>query len=101
MAIGLIDTEADLERFIRDRVPATLSARYAETIGNGSSTTFTIEHRMGTRDITVTVYETSAPYAELPIGATLTAIEHTGADDLTLTFAAPPGSGAYRVVVQR
>lgn len=101
MPIGNLHTEGDLEAFVRDRVLTPQAASsYAETIGNGSSTSFTIEHLLGTRDVSVTVYDVSS-HAELPIGATLTSVVHTTRDTVTVTFAAAPASGAYRVVVRR
>lgn len=37
--------------------------RYSETIGNGSATSFTITHNLGTRDVGVIVRQVASPYA--------------------------------------
>jgi hypothetical protein len=56
--------------------------------------TFTATHNLGTRDVTVQVYATSSPYSEVEVD-----IDHTSTSVVTLTFAAQPTAGAYRVVI--
>jgi hypothetical protein len=56
--------------------------------------TFTATHNLGTRDVTVAVYSNSSPYGEVEVD-----VDHTSANAVTLTFAAAPTAGAYRVVI--
>jgi len=56
--------------------------------------TFTATHNLGTRDVTVAVYANSAPYGEVEVD-----VDHTSTSVVTLTFAAAPTAGAYRVVI--
>ena len=56
--------------------------------------TFTATHNLGTRDVSVAVYANSAPYGEVEVD-----VDHTSTNVVTLTFAAAPTAGAYRVVI--
>ena len=56
--------------------------------------TFTATHNLGTRDVVVKVYATASPYSEVEVD-----IDHTSVSAVTLTFAAQPTAGAYRVVI--
>jgi hypothetical protein len=56
--------------------------------------TFTATHNLGTRDVVVSVYGTSAPYSEVEVD-----VDHTSVNSVTLTFAVAPTAGAYRVVI--
>jgi hypothetical protein len=56
--------------------------------------TFAATHNLGTRDVSVAVYANSAPYAEVEVD-----VDHTSTSVVTLTFAAAPTAGAYRVVI--
>lgn len=67
--------------------------KFAQNVGNGSSTSIAVSHNLGTRDVTVSVYD-SATYAEV-----LPDIVHTDTNTVTLVFAVAPASNAYRVTV--
>ena len=56
--------------------------------------TFTATHNLGSRDVTVAVYATSATYGEVEVD-----VDHTSTSAVTLTFAVAPTAGAYRVVI--
>jgi hypothetical protein len=56
--------------------------------------TFTATHNLGTRDVIVQVYDNSSPYAQIECD-----VDHTSPSAVTLTFAAQPTGGAYRVVI--
>jgi hypothetical protein len=56
--------------------------------------TFTATHNLGTRDVSVAVYANSAPSGEVEVD-----VDHTSTSVVTLTFAAAPTAGAYRVVI--
>lgn len=63
-------------------------------IGNGSATTFTINHNFATRDLTVQIYENASPFAQVEAD-----VEHTDSNNVTVKFAVAPSSAEYRVVV--
>lgn len=67
---------------------------YAETIGNGVDTSFTITHDLGTQDVVVEVYEAASPFDTV-----IADIAHTTINSVTVSFAAAPSSNEYRVVV--
>jgi hypothetical protein len=56
--------------------------------------TFFADHNLGTRDVTVQVYATSSPYNQIECD-----VDHTSTSRVTLTFAAQPTAGAYKVVI--
>jgi len=69
--------------------------KYATSIGDGSNTSYTVTHSLSTRDVTVTVYDNSSPYAEVVCD-----VQHTSTSAITLLFSVAPTSNQYRVVVQ-
>lgn len=68
--------------------------KFAANVGDGTSTAITVTHNLGTRDIQVTLYDNSSPYAELVCD-----VEHTTTNTATLRFSVAPTSNQYRVVV--
>lgn len=68
--------------------------KFAQTIGDGSATSFNVDHAFGTRDVTVGVYRNSGSYDEV-----IADITRPSVNRVTVTFAVAPASGAYRVVV--
>lgn len=61
----------------------------------GSNTTYTVTHNLGSKDITVEVYEIST-------GETVYAdVVRTSTNVVTIGFAAAPTSGQYRVVIKK
>jgi hypothetical protein len=69
--------------------------KYAANVGDGSSTSYTITHNLNTRDVQVTLYDNSSPYAEV-----ICDVLHTTVNTVTLQFSIAPTSNQYRVVVQ-
>lgn len=67
--------------------------KYAETIGNNSSTSFSVTHNFGTRDVTVSIYDTTT-YAEV-----FADVVHTNTNTVTVSFAIAPDTDTFRVVV--
>jgi len=67
---------------------------YASSIGNGSATSITVTHNLGTRDVSVQVYENSGNYDTVE-----TDVQRTSENSVTLIFAVAPTSNQYRVVV--
>jgi hypothetical protein len=68
--------------------------KLAFNLGDGSATSYTVNHALATRDVTVHVYENASPYAQVEAD-----VEHTDSNNLTIKFASAPTSNQYRVVV--
>ena len=68
--------------------------KYAVSVGDGSATSYTVTHSLNTKDVTVAVYDNSAPFAEV-----LCDVQHTSTSAITLLFSVAPTSNQYRVVV--
>lgn len=73
--------------------PSVVSRHYAAAIGDGSSTTLTVTHNLGTRDVNVVVYD-AATY-----DVVTTDVNHATTNTVTITFGAAPASNSFRVVV--
>jgi hypothetical protein len=69
--------------------------KYNTSIGDGSATSYTVTHNLGTRDVQVTLYDNSSPYAEV-----IADVQHTTTNTITVLFSVAPTSNQYRVVVQ-
>lgn len=76
---------------------ANLSAAtvFAATIGDGTSTSFNVDHNFGTRDVVVQIYQTGSPWAQVYADVTLPSTNR-----VTVAFSSAPASNAYRVIVQ-
>jgi len=73
-----------------------LSRTVALTIGDGTNTSYTVQHGFGTRDVLVQVYDTGAsPTYETVV----TDVVRTDTNNVTISFSAIPASNSYRVVV--
>jgi len=72
----------------------SIARKYAVAIGDGTATSYTVTHNLGTKDVVVHVYESVTPFAQVEVD-----VLHTSTDALTINFAAAPATGAYRVVV--
>ena len=68
--------------------------RYSTDVGDGSNTSYTITHNLGTRELTVVVYRNSGNYDEVECE-----VRHTSTTALTLVFSSAPTSNQFRVVV--
>lgn len=68
--------------------------KYAADIGNGALTEIPVTHSLGTRDVTVEVYDNTTPWAKVVCD-----VEHTSTSVVTLNFTAAPTSNQYRCVV--
>ena len=94
---GEVDAGTDTGRAV---VPATLSGwsgrkrKATATIGDGSATSFNIDHAFGTRDVIVEVYKNSGNYDSV-----LCDVTRPTANRVTLTFAAAPALSAFAVVI--
>ena len=74
---------------------AVVVRKYAVNLGDGSATSYTITHNLGTRDVTVALYEAASPYAEV-----LADVEHTTTNTITVKFSVAPTADQFRVAVQ-
>jgi hypothetical protein len=73
---------------------ALRTKKYAATIGDGTTTTFTITHNLNTQDVVVTVRENASPY-----NVVFADIQIIDANNIKLLFSQAPSSNQYRVVV--
>jgi hypothetical protein len=73
---------------------ASVVTKYAANVGDGVATSYTITHNLNTRDVIVSVYDNSSPYAEVVCD-----VQHTSTTAITLLFSVAPTSNQYRVVV--
>ena len=69
--------------------------KYAASVGDGSNTSYTVTHNLNTKDVVVTIYDNSSPYAEV-----VADVQHTSTSAITVVFSVAPTSNQYRVVVQ-
>jgi hypothetical protein len=68
--------------------------KYAANVGDGTNTSYTITHNLATKDVIVSVYDNSTPFAEV-----ICDVQHTSTSAITLLFSVAPTSNQYRVVV--
>ncbi len=73
---------------------AIVVRKYAANVGDGVATSYTVSHNLGTKDVIVSVYDNSSPYAEV-----ICDVQHTSTTAITLLFSVAPTSNQYRVVV--
>lgn len=91
------DTGTDDARFITALKLANWAGRklkYTTNVGDGSATSYTITHNLGTRDVIVSFFRNSGNYDEA-----IPDVQHSTTNTLTLVFASAPASAAWRVVV--
>jgi hypothetical protein len=81
-------------------VTDSFTKKATANVGNGSATSFVINHGLGTRDVSVHVYSNSAPFDQVEVD-----VLHYDASDtenlnkITVSFASAPTNNAYRVVI--
>lgn len=91
------DTGTDDARIVTPSKLANWAGRklkFAQTIGDGSATSFNIDHNFGTRDVTVAVYRNSGSYDTVLADET-----RPSTNRVTVAFSSAPASNAFRVVV--
>ena len=74
--------------------PNLVTRKYAQDIGNGSSTSIVVTHSLGTLDVIVQLYD-KATGEQVD-----TDVLRTSTSQVTINFATAPASAAYRVLVQ-
>jgi hypothetical protein len=68
--------------------------KYAQLVGDATATSFYVEHGFGTRSVTVQIFQTGTPYAQIEAD-----VEHTDTQGVTIRFASAPANSEYEVVV--
>jgi hypothetical protein len=76
-------------------VTTNVSRSFAADVGDGTSTTITVTHNLGTKDVTVQVYTKSGNFDTV-----ICDVYRNATNTVQLLFATAPASNAYRVVVQ-
>ena len=71
-----------------------IARKYATNIGDGSLLNITVTHNLGTKDITVQIFENSADYNQIEAD-----VQHSTTNTITIKFAEAPSVNEYRVVV--
>jgi hypothetical protein len=79
---------------VNSAVPAAKPFQFATNVGDGSSTSITVTHNLGTKDVIVQVYDNTTPFAQVEVD-----VEHTSTTAVTIRFTTAPASAAYRCVV--
>ena len=81
---------------VRAVTPSGLSGlRYKQNIGNGSATSFTVTHSLGTRDVAVELYD-NATYETVYAD-----VVRTSTSQVTVSFNTAPSTNAYRVLIYK
>ena len=70
-----------------------ITRKYAANVGDNAATSFNLDHNLGTRDVTVQVYDNST-YDTVEVDVT-----RPSDSRVTVSFGTAPGSNAYRVVI--
>lgn len=68
--------------------------KYTTTIGDAAAQTFTVTHSLSTRAVTVSVFESTTPWAEVEVE-----VLHTSTSAVTINTNSVPTEGQYTVVV--
>lgn len=71
--------------------------KFSQIIGNSASTSYTVTHNLGTRNVQVQVYGTElSAYAYQTVE---TDVDRTDSNNVVIGFATPPGNNTFSVVV--
>lgn len=73
---------------------AVVARKYSTTFGDGSATSYTITHNLGTRAVEVAVFLTASTYDEVDF-----VVQHATTNTVTILCNTAPASGAYTAVV--
>ena len=95
--IGVVDPTNAQDAATKNYVDnAVGGGTYSADVGNGTDTSITVTHSLGTRDVIVQVYRNSGNYDEVIVET-----RRTSTSAVTLVFATAPTSNQYRVVVRK
>jgi hypothetical protein len=76
-------------------VETTMLKKVTATIGNGTSTSFSITHNLATQDIIVQLIQTVSPYNFISPSQ----IQATDINSVAISFATTPATNQYRVII--
>jgi len=65
----------------------------AQSLGDGTSTSFTVQHNFGTRDVIVQIYDSTT------YDTVIADVVRTNTNSVTVAFSTAPASGAFKAVV--
>ena len=71
-----------------------IARKYVSVIGDASNTSFDVVHNLGTRDVTVQVYQNSSEYDIVE-----TDVKNKDGNTVTVSFTDAPSVNAYKVVI--
>lgn len=71
-----------------------IARKFVTNIGDGSATTYTLTHNLGTKDVTVQLFENNEDYDQVEAD-----VQRTSTNTVTVKFAAAPATNEYRVVI--
>lgn len=94
---GETDTGTDDQRAVTPLKLANWAGgpkRYGALIGDGSATSFTLTHNLGTRALQLAVYRNSGNYDQIECE-----VRHTSTNSVTLVFSSAPTSNQFAAVV--
>lgn len=94
LGTGLTGTSFDGSAAVTAAIDTSVVARKYSTALTGSSTSYTVTHNLGTRDVQVSVRETGSPYAKVEPD-----IAMATTNTVTISFASAPTSDQYTVTV--
>ncbi len=97
-----VDLGTDSERIV---TPQTLRqalmdgfstlGKYTQNLGNGSATSITVDHNLGTKDVNIDIFDNATGEA------VIVSHSRTTIDKVVVNFASAPASNAYRIVIQK
>lgn len=72
----------------------SVPGQFSTTIGDGASTSITVNHGLGTRFVHVTIFRNSSPYDEVEAD-----VEHTDSSSVTINFNDAPSTDEFAVFI--
>jgi hypothetical protein len=73
---------------------SVVAQKYSASIGDGSSTSYTVNHALGNQWCTVQIYQTASPYQQV-----FPDVKLTDANNVQVIFTTAPTTNQYKVVV--
>jgi len=87
------DDITDFTSAVNALISSASLAKYSVTIGDGTNTSFTVNHALGSRDVIISVRQNASPYEEV-----ITDVEMTDINNTEIGFAVAPTTDQYRVI---